>query len=108
MTKLRYQLLCGLCLSVLALGGVACDDDDDDDTAGESGSGAGAGGSSSGESGSGASGASGAGEEDAGTAGSGAAATHLEIINAPTDAEKVEVDPVLPLLNADGSLPPLP
>jgi len=104
MTKLRYQLLCGLCLSVLALGGVACDDDDDD-TAGEAGSGAGAGG---GESGSGASGASGAGEEDAGTAGSGAAATHLEIINAPTDAEKVEVDPVLPLLNADGSLPPLP
>ena len=34
--------------------------------------------------------------------------THVEIINACTDAEKVEKHPVLPLLNGDGSLPPLP
>jgi len=104
MTKLRFQLLCGLCLSVLALGGVACGDDDDDSDsapqAGESGSSAGSSGSDSGD--------SDAGEDDAGTAGSGTAKTHEEIINAPTDAEQVEVNPVLPLLNADGSLPPLP
>ncbi len=34
--------------------------------------------------------------------------THLEIINACTDAEAVDRDPVLPLLEPDGSLPPLP
>ena len=34
--------------------------------------------------------------------------THEEIINACTDAEKVAKDPTLPLLNPDGSLPPLP
>lgn len=34
--------------------------------------------------------------------------THLEIINACTDAEMVDKDPVLPLLEPDGSLPPLP
>ncbi|MET0387690.1 MAG: hypothetical protein ABW321_17095 [Polyangiales bacterium] len=34
--------------------------------------------------------------------------THLEIINACTDAEVVEKDPVLPLLLSDGGLPPLP
>lgn len=34
--------------------------------------------------------------------------THVEIINACTDAEHVDKQPVLPLLNADGSLPPLP
>lgn len=34
--------------------------------------------------------------------------THVEIINACTDAEKVDKKPVLPLLNPDGSLPPLP
>jgi hypothetical protein len=34
--------------------------------------------------------------------------THLEIINACTDAEKVVRDPVLPLLEPDGTLPPLP
>jgi hypothetical protein len=34
--------------------------------------------------------------------------THEEIINACTDAEKIDKMPVLPLLNPDGSLPPLP
>lgn len=34
--------------------------------------------------------------------------THAEIINACTTAQNVEKQPVLPLLNPDGSLPPLP
>lgn len=34
--------------------------------------------------------------------------THLEIINACTNALEVDKTPVLPLLNADGTLPPLP
>jgi len=34
--------------------------------------------------------------------------THLEIINACTDAEVVDKQPELPLLLADGGLPPLP
>lgn len=34
--------------------------------------------------------------------------TYLEIINACTDAEKIDKRPTLPLLRADGSLPDLP
>jgi hypothetical protein len=34
--------------------------------------------------------------------------TYLELINACTDAEKVDKAPVLPLLMTDGGLPPLP
>jgi hypothetical protein len=34
--------------------------------------------------------------------------THVEIINACTNAEKIDKHPVLPLLRPDGSLPPLP
>lgn len=34
--------------------------------------------------------------------------THEEIINACSDAEKVDKMPALPLLKPDGSLPPLP
>ena len=34
--------------------------------------------------------------------------TYIEIINACTDAEKVVKNPVLPLIGADGKLPPLP
>ena len=34
--------------------------------------------------------------------------THFEIINACTDAAKVDKKPALPLLQPDGSLPPLP
>ncbi len=34
--------------------------------------------------------------------------THLEIINACTDAVKITKNPTLPLLAADGGLPPLP
>lgn len=34
--------------------------------------------------------------------------THEEIINACTDASRVDKKPVLPLLTADGGLPPLP
>jgi hypothetical protein len=34
--------------------------------------------------------------------------TYLEIINACTNAQQVDVMPVLPLLEADGGLPPLP
>lgn len=34
--------------------------------------------------------------------------TYVEIINACTNAQKVDVMPVLPLLEADGGLPPLP
>jgi hypothetical protein len=34
--------------------------------------------------------------------------THLEIINACTDAQKIDAMPVLPLLEMDGGLPPLP
>jgi hypothetical protein len=33
---------------------------------------------------------------------------HSDIINAATDAEKVDKQPVLPLLKSDGTLPPLP
>jgi hypothetical protein len=33
--------------------------------------------------------------------------THLEIINACTTAQKIEKHPVLPMLNADCSLPPI-
>jgi hypothetical protein len=33
---------------------------------------------------------------------------HFEIINACTDAAKIDKKPVLPLLQPDGSLPPLP
>ena len=36
------------------------------------------------------------------------AKTHLEIINACTDAVKITKNPTLPLLAADGGLPPLP
>jgi len=34
--------------------------------------------------------------------------THAEIINACTTAQKIIKKPTLPLLNQDGSLPPLP
>ena len=34
--------------------------------------------------------------------------THEELINACTDAEKIEKQPTLPLLLRDGGLPPLP
>ena len=34
--------------------------------------------------------------------------THLEIINACTTAQRVDKHPDLPLLNPDGTLPPLP
>jgi len=34
--------------------------------------------------------------------------THNEIINACTDAQKIEITTTPPLLNDDGSLPPLP
>jgi hypothetical protein len=34
--------------------------------------------------------------------------THVDIINACTDAEKVDKKPELPLLLRDGGLPPLP
>ncbi|HNN91551.1 MAG TPA: hypothetical protein PKI03_04755 [Pseudomonadota bacterium] len=34
--------------------------------------------------------------------------THLEILNACTSAQSVSKQPVLPLLRADGTLPPLP
>ena len=34
--------------------------------------------------------------------------THLEIINGCTDAVKISKTPTLPLLAADGGLPPLP
>lgn len=34
--------------------------------------------------------------------------SYLELINACTDAEKIEKKPSLPLLNSDGTLPPLP
>jgi hypothetical protein len=34
--------------------------------------------------------------------------THVEIINACTDSQKFDKNPVLPLLLADGGLPPLP
>jgi len=58
-------------------------------------------------------------EQDASSANAGADAgpapdcfeapkTYLEIINACTDAEKVEKNPELPLLLPDGTLPPLP
>ena len=34
--------------------------------------------------------------------------THFEIINACTDAERIDKQPTLPLLQPDGGLPPLP
>jgi len=42
------------------------------------------------------------------TACSVAPTTHPEIINACTDAVKIEKNPALPLLRPDGTLPPLP
>ncbi|HEY8208439.1 MAG TPA: hypothetical protein VIG99_13205 [Myxococcaceae bacterium] len=38
----------------------------------------------------------------------GVATTHLELINACTDALKIEKNPTLPLRLPDGGLPPLP
>jgi hypothetical protein len=46
--------------------------------------------------------------QDAGVACSMHPSTHEEIINACTDAEVVDKNPKLPLLLADGGLPPLP
>ncbi|MFI5308579.1 MAG: hypothetical protein ACHQ53_14565 [Polyangiales bacterium] len=46
--------------------------------------------------------------QDAGVACSTHPSTHEEIINACTDAEVVDKNPKLPLLLADGGLPPLP
>ena len=34
--------------------------------------------------------------------------THIEILNACTSAQSIDKKPVLPLLQADGTLPPLP
>jgi hypothetical protein len=34
--------------------------------------------------------------------------THVELLNACTNAQAVDKTPVTPLLNADGTLPPLP
>lgn len=34
--------------------------------------------------------------------------THVEILNACTEAQSVDKRPVLPLLRSDGTLPPLP
>ncbi len=61
-------------------------------------------------------GAAGAGNGAGGAVGAGgqgapcstAPKTHVELINACTDAQAIEVHPVLPLLQPDGSLPPLP
>jgi hypothetical protein len=57
----------------------------------------------------------GAGTGGAGTGGTGGAldcfphpTTHVEIINACTTAQEIDLTPVLPLLNMDGTLPPLP
>jgi hypothetical protein len=58
---------------------------------------------------------SGAGGHGTGGSGTGGApdcypnpTTYLEIINACTNAQQVDVSPVLPLLESDGGLPPLP
>jgi hypothetical protein len=34
--------------------------------------------------------------------------THQDIINACTNAQRIDKKPVLPLLNSDGTLPPVP
>lgn len=94
-----------------ALASVGCGDDESSPARkGGSGAVAGSGGSAGQAGGSGGSGNS------AGSAGGGAGApdcyenpkTHLEIINACTDADKLDKQPNLPLLLSDGSLPPLP
>jgi len=93
------------CTVLLSIGAVACGDDDEPAPTPAAGKG-----------GSGAAGArAGASGSQAGSGGSGetpdcyeAPKTHLELINACTDAEKVEVDPDLPLLEPNGELPPLP
>jgi hypothetical protein len=61
------------------------------------------------------SGTGGAGTGDAGPDGAGGAPdcypspmTYLEIINACTTAQEIDLSPVLPLLEPDGGLPPLP
>jgi hypothetical protein len=68
--------------------------------------------SSSSTSASSSSGTGGAGKGDAGTGGAPDCypnpMTYLEIINACTTAQQVDVSPVLPLLEPDGGLPPLP
>jgi hypothetical protein len=99
-------------VAALTLGALAaCGDDAPSDTTSTGTGAAGPGSSTSATSTSSGGGAGGAG----GGGGSGGApdcvmnpTTHEEIINACTDAEKVAKEPVLPLLNPDGSLPPLP
>lgn len=96
-----YAFLAACALSA-SLAAVSCSDDLPSDT-----SSTGSGGSSSSSA---ASSSSGAG----GTDGGGMPdcfmnpKNHFEIINACTDAQKIDKTPVLPLLQADGGLPPLP
>lgn len=89
-----------------ALTATSCGDDLPSDTVSSSSGSSSGSGSSSSSSGVGGSG---------GTGGGGGAPdcymnpmTHVEIINACTDAERVDKTPDLPLLGADGGLPPLP
>jgi hypothetical protein len=101
--RLTSSLGCGLMLSLFPLG--ACSDDDDEPTTENRGGSGGTGGrAAAGAGGSAAAGRGGSG----GGSGVESPTTHLELINACTDAEKVDVDPDLPLLLPDGKLPPLP
>lgn len=87
----------------LAMG--ACDDQTPSDSGSNSSSSSAsaAASSSSGEGGAGGAGGSGGGMSCVSNP-----TTHVEIINACTDAEKIDKVVTLPLLEPDGSLPPLP
>jgi hypothetical protein len=124
---MRIRRLQGPALLVLAslafsaaLTGGACSDSVPSDQGGTSSSSSGETGTTSSTTtsssgGTGGMGTGGTGTGGMGTGGTGGAPdcymnpmTYLEIINACTNADKVDVSPVLPLLEPDGGLPPLP
>lgn len=92
----RTHFVIAAALAVLASLAVACGDDVPSDAAAAAGS--------AGSAGSGGA----AGQAGAGGACSTKPTTHVEIINACTDAQAIDVSPVLPLLQPGGTLPPLP
>ncbi len=110
MMRARSLAIAGLLAIGAALGGGACDETVPSDQTASSAS------SSTTSSTSSGGGAGGAGTGGMGMGGGGGAApdcymtpmTHVEIINACTDADKIDKKPDLPLLGMDGKLPPLP
>src|SRR5262245_8985515 len=103
MNKTRIGIFVGLCIGALV---AACDDSPPEGTPTTNANAQNATGTST---------STGPGPGSGGAGGAGGAPdcfmnpmTHEEIINACTDAEQVDKQPVLPHLNPDGSLPPIP